>query len=184
MSSQENPFWSWSVAFYESEGVSDICLTLQDRHGLDVNLVLLCCWLGLRGLELDAAEAERADHLAADWATPVIEPLRSVRRYLKPLSSDTEIGTLRKQIARLELEAERIQQDRLHEAFGRAEPSSGSAGAASAATNIRHYLGVHGRRPEGPLCETLFALLHAAFPEADEADIVSLLASPAPDHSE
>ena len=42
-------FWAFSLEFYARPGVAEACLALQDRHGLDVNILLLCCWLGWSG---------------------------------------------------------------------------------------------------------------------------------------
>ena len=40
------PFWNFSIAIYSASAVQDECLNLQDQFGLDVNLVLLCAFLG------------------------------------------------------------------------------------------------------------------------------------------
>jgi uncharacterized protein (TIGR02444 family) len=72
-----NAFWAFSLAFYAQPGVMPACLALQDRHGVDVNLALLCCWVGE---PLDAAALAEADALVAEWRTQVVQPLRAVRR--------------------------------------------------------------------------------------------------------
>lgn len=38
-------FWEYSLAVYSKPGVAQNCLKLQDNHGLNVNLLLLCHWL-------------------------------------------------------------------------------------------------------------------------------------------
>ena len=38
-------FWQYSLALYKHESVEAACLQLQDEHGLNVNLVLLCCFM-------------------------------------------------------------------------------------------------------------------------------------------
>ena len=60
MSVPDTPFWIYSLSTYGQENIAAGCLVLQDRFGLDVNLVLLCCWLGSRGTILDRAEAQQA----------------------------------------------------------------------------------------------------------------------------
>ena len=47
--SSPEPFWDYSLALYGRPGVEACCLRLQDRLGVDVNLLLLCCWLAARG---------------------------------------------------------------------------------------------------------------------------------------
>src|ERR1700738_5469821 len=54
--------WRFSCAFYAQPGVSEALLALQDRAGLDVNLILFALWQGACGrrrlshAELMAAE--------------------------------------------------------------------------------------------------------------------------------
>lgn len=113
-------FWSFSLDFYARPGVAEACLELQDRHGLDVNLVLYCCW---RGDILTQAQIEAAIDLTAPWRAEIVQPLRVLRRRLKPgFPPFPEAGTLalRKRIADAELEAESLQQQAL-DALARAE---------------------------------------------------------------
>lgn len=106
-------FWSFSLDFYARPGVAEACLELQDRHGLDVNLVLYCCW---RGDVLSEAQIQAAIGLTAPWREEAVQPLRALRRRLKPgFPPFPEAGVLalRKRIADAELEAERLQQQAL-----------------------------------------------------------------------
>ena len=41
-----SPFWDFSVAVYGASAVEGECLTLQDQFGIDVNLILLCAFVG------------------------------------------------------------------------------------------------------------------------------------------
>ncbi|HEY9550471.1 MAG TPA: TIGR02444 family protein, partial [Kiloniellaceae bacterium] len=50
---EETPFWQFSGAVYARRGVAEACLALQQRHGLDVNLLLFCAWAGSNGRRLD-----------------------------------------------------------------------------------------------------------------------------------
>ncbi len=38
--------WDFSVRTYRGEWVSAACLALQDERGVDVNMLLYCCWHG------------------------------------------------------------------------------------------------------------------------------------------
>ena len=40
--------WEFSLDFYARPGVSAALIELQDRAGLDVNLILFALWLGAR----------------------------------------------------------------------------------------------------------------------------------------
>lgn len=106
-------FWSFSLDFYGRPGVAETCLALQDSHGLDVNLVLYCCW---RGDVLNDRQLRAAIELTAPWRADMVQPLRALRRRLKPgfpPFPDTGVQDLRKRIADAELEAERLQQQAL-----------------------------------------------------------------------
>lgn len=181
MSVPDTPFWIYSLATYGQENVAAECLALQDRFGLDINLILLCCWLGSLGTVLDRAEADQACALAREWAVPVITPLRTVRRHLKTRIANKHISRLREQLATLELEAEKIQQSRLYEHFGALPSDPDTQPPQAAARNLAHYLAALGLPLEPPLRETLVKLLAAIFPGTPEADIVSRLAVSATD---
>ncbi|MDM7946099.1 MAG: TIGR02444 family protein [Oceanibaculum nanhaiense] len=128
-------FWSFSLDFYGRPGVVDTCLELQDRHGLDVNLVLYCCW---RGDILAQGQIQAAIDLTAPWRTEVVQPLRALRRRLKPgfpPFPDAEALALRKRIADAELEAERLQQQAL-DALARNEGPISLPSRQAAAANL------------------------------------------------
>ena len=104
-----NPFWDFSLAVYGRPGVAAACLDLQDRLGLDVNILLFLAWAGQGcGVRLDRAELERIDAAVAPWRAEVVRPLRAVRRRVK-----AEDAALYERLKAAELAAERLQQDRL-----------------------------------------------------------------------
>lgn len=90
-------FWDWAVAVYAKPGVAEACLDLQDDHGQNVPLLLWAVW---RSGEVEAAVAA-----ARTWEDKVVGPLRGVRRHLKGRAG---ADTLREQVKRIELEAERL----------------------------------------------------------------------------
>ncbi|WP_193188227.1 TIGR02444 family protein [Nisaea sediminum] len=182
MRALDNPFWTYSLTTYARDGAAAACLDLQDRYGLDVNLLLLCCWLGSMGVALDRGDARRAIELAGEWTGPVIAPLRAIRRHLKPLAADPGLTAFRQQVAALELTAEQIQQARLHTAF-EGLSGSGDDPVHAAAGNLRHYLSLAATGPGDGIQDSLLKLVRTAFPDAAEADIVSALAVPASDQT-
>ncbi len=139
----DNPFWNFSLAVYAIEGVAPSCLRLQDRHGLDVNLLLYCCWAGQCGVTIDAPAMAGILELTAGWTAGVVQPLRAVRRVLKggfETMPEAECESLRNAVAKLELEAERIEQNALAAALPPATPTQ-AAGRAIALANLEIYLG-------------------------------------------
>lgn len=108
--------WSFSLAVYDAPGVAEACLTAQDAHGQDVNLILWAAWLGWRGHMLTLAELEAAQAATTPWREEVVTPLRTLRRRLKtgPLPApDPASLALRERIKAAELDAERLQQSLL-----------------------------------------------------------------------
>ncbi len=108
--------WSFSLRLYAAPGVADACLTAQDSHGADVNLLLWAAWLALQGHALTAAEVAEAEAASRPWRELVVRPLRAVRRQLKsgpPPAPDMGTESLRAQVKATELEAERMQQSLL-----------------------------------------------------------------------
>src|SRR5262249_40267230 len=49
-------FWNFSLKVYGRPGVAAACIALQDGLGLDVNLLLYCCWHGRARRRLEAAD--------------------------------------------------------------------------------------------------------------------------------
>lgn len=111
-----SPFWNFSLAVYGASTVQDECLNLQDQLGLDVNLVLLCAFLGaVHGVALTADDIAVARGQAQQWQEQVVRPLRAARRNLKTAeltdARDAAAATqLRAQVKAAELESERIEQ--------------------------------------------------------------------------
>ena len=116
---QQESFWDFSVRTYRKPGVADACLALQDGYGVDVNVLLYCCWYGCtRGL-LDRPALKQVLSFAEPWANHVVRPLRAARSWMKATGcsqaaiSHDECAQLRERIKGIELEAEHLQQDTL-----------------------------------------------------------------------
>jgi len=124
--------WEFSLFVYGKSGVPDACLTLQDSHALDVNLVLFCLWLATDSRCLAGAEVEEAIALSTAWRQKMISPLRALRTEMKEWPSEesvsafsqrTDFEELRNKVKAVELEAERWQQQMLTSLVGRSQPS-------------------------------------------------------------
>ena len=119
MGPAKSDLWEFSLKLYAEPGVAASCLSLQNRHGFDVNLVLFCIWSGFRHGELTDDLLKTALETSDRWRETVVQPLRSLRTRLKrdltesAYSSSSEISALRERIKTAELDAERIQQQEL-----------------------------------------------------------------------
>ena len=147
----DNPFWAFSLKVYGAEGVADECLALQERLGLDVNLLLFAAYIGaVEGVTLDARDIAGAAGAVSAWHDDMVRALRGVRRSLKPLSLDARnplraaAADLRAQVKGAELEAEKIEQTMLWQwsranLGARAHGDGGAALAANLHAVLAHY---------------------------------------------
>ncbi len=140
-------FWARSLALYGHREVAAACLRLQDEHGLDVNILLLCCFLARSGRgRLNTADLAAAEARVAPWRAGVIVPLRAARRALKRLSSPglaSSANGLYAEVKRVELAAEREEQ-RLLLASRSLPPSPSSDPAADEEASLALYFPTHG----------------------------------------
>ena len=107
---RDEGLWRFSTRVYRLERVASACLALQDRSGLDVNMLLFCCWAGTTIGTLPEPVVRAAVAFSTEWSAHVVWPLRSARRWMK---TETGESPLRDAIKRNELEAERLQQETL-----------------------------------------------------------------------
>src|SRR5882724_7777191 len=97
--------WRFSCAFYAQPGVSEALIALQDRAGLDVNLILFALWQGAYGRHrMSHAEVMAAERSAGPVRAAIVLPLRTLRRKLRS-DRDADIQRLRERIKTLELAA-------------------------------------------------------------------------------
>jgi uncharacterized protein (TIGR02444 family) len=143
----ETPFWRFSLKFYRQSGVSEACIELQDRFGVDVNLLLFLVWLASDDRQLSAEEVRMLDDNVRDWRNLTIVPIRDVRRRLKGTETLVDPGVqeaFRNKVKTVELEAERLQQEALF-AFARSGPLGAEAlRPVAALANIAAYESVLG----------------------------------------
>lgn len=157
-------FWDFSVQHYAKPGVADACLTLQDQHGLDVNLVLLCIWQGRNYGELSARQFDRIIGFSERWADNTVRPLRNNRRWLKRYREEIGIPSerlegFRGKVKRLELEAEHLQQDQLQQLVMEQICDNGTIGPDTAIRNLEGYLAKMGVEKTEELTACLAAIV-------------------------
>jgi len=176
---EESPsdrFWAFSLALYEKPGVAPALLELQDRLGLDVNLLLFCCWAGVEGRALSPADVAAVEAVTQPWQVEIIRPLRALRRRLKSgfaaLPADA-VAAFRKRLADLEIEGEHIAQAAMSPLLPPGTPSDALRGASLVSANLLAYF-THSRLPIGPPeTAALTTILRACCPEADLTELGS-----------
>ena len=96
-----NSLWDFTTWAYKLPGVEKACLSLQNRLGADVNIVLFCCWLAYRGTGTSnlANYLAGALKLSRDWQRNLIEPLRASRKNVKDMAENGAIAGAEKNAA-------------------------------------------------------------------------------------
>ena len=128
-----NPFWEFSLELYGKAGVAPACLELQDNSGVDVNLLLFCCWRASEACELGRQELETLAAASSSWREEVLLPIRDLRVRLRGRSG---VEGCRDYLKQAELEAERLQQQIIYSEFPSLEP-----GVTEVAGALAHNLG-------------------------------------------
>ncbi len=131
-------FTRFALQLYRRAGVADACLDLQNRHDVDVNVVLFAAFVGaVRRQGLTADDLDLAHRRVEAWHHEVVRPLRAVRQRLKtgpsPAPNDAT-GSLRRKLAQLEIEAEVIELGQLGALVSEPEAPRSTGGAAESAT--------------------------------------------------
>lgn len=155
-------FWGFSLGLYGRPGVEAACLTLQDEHGLDVNLVLLAAWTACTGRRLAPPLARRLRVVGDDHQARIMQPMRQVRRALKDQDLDAVLAPIaaerRRALLALELDLERLEQLQLEQIAAAAEAAPGLAAASLFSANLGALY------PERPLPAAILSQLTAEFP--------------------
>lgn len=107
-----NPLWDYSVAVYSRDGISAICLELQDRYGVDVNVLLYGAWLAASDRRLTRTHLSAVSVDVDEWRNTVVQPLRSLRRELRCYPA---AAAIREDLKALELRSEHQQQDLMYD---------------------------------------------------------------------
>ena len=162
-----SPFWAFSLRVYSQPDVERCCLTLQDEHGLDVNLVLLATWAAGTGRVLDPTLAARLRQISDDYQASVMRPLRQARRALKsqPVTATLSpiLADRRQALLALELDLERLEQVQLEALAGPVTCDAEASGDALLAANLAALY------PEQPVPMMALAVLATLLP-AEEPD--------------
>ncbi len=182
MNFPDNPCWDFALLVYRRDGVGEACLALQDGHGVDVNVLLFCCWLGESGRGgLSAKEMADALALVDPWHQDVVRRLRAVRAGLKGGLGNIDVeysDPLRGQIMASELDAEHVEHMTLMRAFERpaADPMPpAERRAKDAAGNVALYFDALGVTMAEAETAQLMTVLGGSFPELDRGQLAALI---------
>ncbi|MAD76542.1 MAG: TIGR02444 family protein [Rheinheimera sp.] len=106
--------WQFSLALYPK--VQPICLQWQDSFGLNVNLLLLLCYLEQRQLSLSGSQLEQLAATLNTFSQQFTQPLRALRRSSSKANlSVTQQQQLKQSLLAAELSLEQLEQQLLLE---------------------------------------------------------------------
>ncbi|NMH65340.1 TIGR02444 family protein [Shewanella salipaludis] len=123
--------WQECEQAYARHGA--LCLTLQDSHGVNVNLLLLARQLDLCGVWLAPAQWQTLQQQIAHWEQSLLLPYRQLRRLAKSHLLEAEY----QQMLALELMLERKSQRLILHKLNQLTPEGTQ-------TNLSSYLGLFG----------------------------------------
>ena len=172
---ENHPFWDFSLRIYGGDGVSAACIALQERRGIDVNLLLFSAWIGESGHGvLTESDLEAALAAATAWNRDIVCALRVVRDRLKggiPSIPKERSDVLRKMILEIEVKSEHVEQIALAAAVTRpADPALPAARRGDdAVANVAAYFRRYGFTPDAEDARQVAIVLAPAFPEIDRA---------------
>ena len=168
---EDHPFWDSACALYGRDGVSRAVIALQDRHRLDVNILLLCIWLGQSGRgALDAGAMAHALAVSDSWNPEIVCGLRALRIRLRnglaPVPRALS-DAVRKRILAVEIEAEHAEQLALVGGLAASEDGARPTEArlADCIDSLSRYLAARRGAPAPADADDLAIVLTAAFPE-------------------
>ncbi len=174
------PFWDFSISLYSKPGVGAACLALQDRHEIDVNILMFCLWLADDGYPAaTGAEMRAYRHAVEPWHQEAVRGLRAVRKWMKPARPPVDhdlAQSIRARLQKLEIDAEHLEQVTLYNCvYTKKRPLDDSTKLSNAVANIGIYFRELGIEPrEDDKC-SLAEILRHAFPTKDDAAIAAAL---------
>ena len=111
----DNPFWQFTLDFYQQPGVEKACLTFQDKFGGNVCLLLFCCWLDINSCAVNIDQLATLDQQVHEWESQFLQELRLSRRQSRPQKDHAESSQqFYELLKRLELQGEKYLCDQLY----------------------------------------------------------------------
>ena len=174
---ESHPFWDFSYGIYGKDGVSPALIGFQDRHGMDVNMLFLCLWMGHSGRGvLDTAAMAQALAVSRGWNPEIVCGLRALRIRLRSGVAHVpkELSdAVRRQILEIEIDCEHVEQMALAAGIRASEDMTIAADQRLefCLDNLAHYFKQFDLSLSPQDRTDLVTVLAAAFPELDRSEI-------------
>lgn len=108
--------WKFALKVYLKPGVPDACIHLQDRCGVDINVLLVALYGATElGIKVDDRRLKALCDCGRLIRTEAVLPIREIRQRLKPLAIGSPLTLVRNIVKEAELKAEQCQQAKMAE---------------------------------------------------------------------
>lgn len=170
-----HPFWNFSLLIYEQELTQQALLALQNKHGLNINMLLFCCWYAATNQgQLNKQEIKQLLTTIHTWHERIVMQLRFIRDQLKNSSTAAWANAIRQEILSAELMGEHIEQLLLTDCHSK-KPSrsrrSHQQQAVNACQNMLSYCTILFISLDQHDCALIAHLLKSCFPELNNVEI-------------
>ncbi|MCL1048724.1 TIGR02444 family protein [Shewanella abyssi] len=129
--------WQDCDAIYHKH--QQLCLSFQDEHQVNVNLLLLALWLDSREKLLSATQWQTLQQDTLKWEEKVLLPYRKLRRLSKSCLSDIEYQQMLEVELMLERKSQRLILHGLNQLAWQGDSSNLSSYLALFNLNSEHY---------------------------------------------
>ena len=187
----DHPFWNFSIKIYAGEGFSNACINIQERHQMDVNLLLLGTWYGASGRGcLSTDQLKKVIEITSIWNKEIVCSLRPVRTRLKDSMDGFPINqteAMRKALLAMEVECEHIEQLAVARCLGDKAlgPDNFTSGRIEdSVDNVFCYFNVKKVRPTEDDLDDLSIILMSAYPNKNENIVREILIRSRFNHNE
>jgi len=145
MNFPNSEFWNYSSQIWKLPDVENICLELQNNYDINVNLILYCCWVGDKNLNLNDDDLQILLDTIQPWQT-MIKPLRDSRKMMQQQLIAMPANMLDQtieNISEMELNAEHMSQLALEKALKpeKISPCENLNNIECSLSNIKTYIG-------------------------------------------
>lgn len=167
-------FWQFSIDLYRNRDVENACLSLQNRHGLNVNLILFCCWAASESYgRLEKNDFHKAFAAINRWHEMVTLELRKLRRMVKKMNM---YHTSYQKALEDEIAAEHIEQLMLADTLLKHPHERRTSGqkVADAFSNVLLYLRLLQVDADDEDYAALYTLLTPIFPDIERSRMIKL----------
>ncbi|MFY8352829.1 TIGR02444 family protein [Pseudoalteromonas sp. SSM20] len=133
---QTDLLWQFSLDYYSKSTHSSVLLTLQDKHGANINLCLLLIYLKEHKLPIDSSQIDALHTEVSYFNTTYTSQLRQTRSLFKQTLQDLpNYSALRSHLLNAELELEKHEQQILISTYNKAKQQKSDAALA-----LQYYL--------------------------------------------